>query len=75
MVNDKRAGTVISRSADTELLELTRNDYFRVRSRPSCTRWTAENVRAARQGNHVRTQIQGVMTQVCANSMDGWGCS
>ena len=30
MVNDKRAGTVVSRSRDTELLELTRSDYFRV---------------------------------------------
>lgn len=34
MVNDKRAATLVSRSADTELLELTRSDYFRVRAAP-----------------------------------------
>ena len=38
MVNDKRAGTVVSRSRDTELLELTRSDYFRVlQQRTQCS--------------------------------------
>ncbi len=33
MVNDRRAGTVVARE-ETELLELTRSDYYRVSDRP-----------------------------------------